>query len=115
MDHHRRGRNTAILWALILLGVAYSSLLYYRRTLTGTEKVDAIIGVLLGLYICSHPAANVVDLLFFRGDVRSHFSSKWSVVLWVALNVLVLVIGWIAIFVGTTRLVGRPEAVSMWM
>ena len=68
MDHHPRGRNTAVLWALILLGIAYSSLLYYGRRLTGTDKVDGIIGVLLGLYICSHPAANVVDLLFFRGE-----------------------------------------------
>jgi uncharacterized membrane protein YGL010W len=115
MDHQRRGHNTAVLWMFILLGTAYSSLLYYRCTLTSSEKADGIVGVLLGLYICSHPAANVVDLLFFRGDAQRHFSSKWSTALWVALNVLVLVIGWIVIFIGTTRLVGRPEGISVWM
>jgi hypothetical protein len=115
MDQQLRVRNTAILWALILLGIAYSSLIYYRRTLTGTDRVDGIVGVLLGLYFCSHPAGHVVNLLFFRGDDRSFFHSKWAIALWVALNVLVLLVGWFAIFIGTTRLVGRPEAVSLWM
>src|SRR4030042_197159 len=102
MDQHRRGRNIKTLWALVLLGIAYSSLLYYQRTLTGTNNVDGIIGVLLGLYICSHPAANVVDMLFFGRGVRGQFSSRRSAVLWLALNMLVLLIGWIVIFVGTT-------------
>ena len=109
MDQHRHGRNIKTLWALILLGIAYSSLLYYQRRLTGTNNVDGIIGVLLGLYICSHPAANVVDMLFFRGGARHQFPSRRSTVLWLALNMLVLLIGWIVIFVGTTRLVGRAD------
>jgi uncharacterized membrane protein YGL010W len=109
MDQHRPGRNIKTLWALVLLGIAYSSLLYYQPTLTGTNNVDGIIGVLLGLYICSHPAANVVDMLFFRRSARGQFSSRQSTVLWVALNMLVLLIGWIVIFVGTTRLFGRAD------
>jgi hypothetical protein len=109
MDQHRRGRNIKTLWALFLLGIVYSSLLYYQRTLTGTNNVDGIIGVLLGLYICSHPAANVVDMLFFGRGARRQFSSRRSAVLWLALNMLVLLIGWIVIFVGTTRLVSRAD------
>jgi len=109
MDQHRRGHNIKTLWALVLLGIAYSSLLYYQRTLTGTNNVDGIIGVLLGLYICSHPAANVVDMLFFGRGARSQFSSRRSAVLWLALNMLVLLIGWIVIFVGTTRLIDRSD------
>ena len=109
MDQHRRGHNTKMLWALALLGIGYSSLLYYQRTLTDMNNVDGIIGVLLGLYICSHPAANVVDMLFFRRSARGQFSSRQSTILWLALNMLVLLIGWIVIFVGTTRLVGRAD------
>jgi uncharacterized membrane protein YGL010W len=103
MEQHRRGRNIKTLWALILLGIAYSGLLHYQRTLTGTNEADGIIGVLLGLYICSHPAANVVDMFFFRRGARHPSSSKRSTVLWLALNTVVLLIGWIAIFIGTTR------------
>jgi hypothetical protein len=108
MDQHRRGLNIKV-WVLVLLGIAYSSVLYYQPTLTGTNNLDGIIGVLLGLYLCSHPAANVVDMLFFGGRDRRQFSSRRSAVLWLALNMLVLLIGWIVIFVGTTRLVGRAD------
>ena len=109
MDQPRRGHNVKILWALVLLGIAYSSLLYSQRTLTGTDNVDGIVGVLLGLYICSHPAANVVDMLFFRRGGQRQFSSRGSAVLWLGLNMLVLLIGWLVIFVGTTRLIGRAD------
>lgn len=109
MDQPRRGRNIKILWALVLLGMAFSGFLYDQRTLTGADNVDGIIGVLLGLYICSHPAANLVDLLLFRRGARRQFSSRGSAVLWLALNVLVLLVGWLVIFVGTTRLIGRAD------
>ena len=98
-----------MLWALILLGVAYSSFLYCRHTLTGKDIVDGILSILLGLYICSHPAASVADLLFSGRGGRGQFSSRRAIFLWLALNMLVFVIGWIVIFLGTTRLVGRGD------
>jgi len=104
-----------MLWALVVLGIAYSGLLYSHGTLTGANNVDGVIGVLFGLYICSHPAANGVDLLFFRRSVRPHFPSRRAFVLWLALNGLALLIGWIVIFIGTTRLIGRAEAVLLWV
>jgi hypothetical protein len=66
-----------------------------------------MIGVVLGLYISSHPAAHLVDMLFYRRAIRYSFPSKGSFVLWLSLNVLVLLISGIVIFVGTTRLIGR--------
>ena len=107
MDRHPRGRNIKKLWALILLGAAYSSFLYYQHTLIGANNVEGIIGVLFGLYICSHPAAHVVDMLFFWRGGQRPFSSTRSAVMWVALNALAFLIGWAVIFVGTTQLVGR--------
>jgi len=113
MDQHRRERNTKRLWALFLLGIAYSSLLKFYSTLTGKDNLDGMIGVVFGLYMCSHPAALMVDLFFFRRGARRQFSSSRSTVLWLTLNILVLLIGWLVIFVGTTRLIGRAEGVSV--
>jgi hypothetical protein len=111
MDRIQPGRKVKTLWVLVLLGIAYSSFLWFQLTPIGTGQVGGIIAVLLGLYICSHPAANLVDMLFFSKapDIGSHLSSRQSRVLWLALNMLVLLVGWIVIFAGTTRLVGRAD------
>jgi len=109
MEPYQRARNIKTLWVLILFGLAYSGLLHYHRTLTGRNEMDGIISVLLGLYICSHPAANVVDMLFFKRSDRRLFSSRWFAVLWVAFNMFVLLIGWIVIFMGTTRFFSKGD------
>jgi hypothetical protein len=94
---------------LIVVGIAYSGFLYFEPTLTGRHAWDGVLGVVLGLYISSHPAAHLVDLLFYRQAVRYPFSSKRSFVIWLSLNALVLLISGIVIFVGATRLIGSPE------
>ena len=91
---------------MVLLAAAYSGFLYYLHSLTGTYTLDGAIGVALGLYICSRPAANAIDVLFFERDALRQISSDWSEVGWLALNVVVLVIGWLVIVIGATRLVG---------
>jgi len=100
-------RNVMTFAVLATLGIGYSAWFYSQHALTGMDNVDGIIGVVLGLYICSHPAATLVDMLFYRRGIQYQFSSMQSAVLWLALNVLILFIGGIAIFVGTTRLIGR--------
>lgn len=102
----RHKRNTIVLWGLILLALAYSSLLRYLPTLTGITVLDGSIGVALGLYISAHPAANAVNIVFFERDTLRHLS-EWSVVRWLALNLLVLLAGWMVIFIGLRRLVDR--------
>ena len=62
--------------------------------------------MLLGLCICSRPAALKLDMLFF-GRSAGRQSSKWSDIMWLALNILVLLSGWTVIFIGTTRFVSR--------
>ena len=109
MDQQRRERNVMMMSVLVVLGICYSSFLYYQGTLTGMNNVDGIIGVVLGLYICSHPAANLVDMLLYRRGIRYQFSSRRSAVLWLVLNMLVILISGMAIFVGTTRLIGRAD------
>jgi hypothetical protein len=100
----RQRRNSVALWRLILLAIAYGLLLNTLQTLTGSATTVGTIGVALGLYICAHPAANAVNVLFFERDVLSCLS-EWSVVRWLALNLLVLLAGWMVIFLGLRRLV----------
>ncbi len=109
MDQQRLRRRIIALSSLMALGIAYSGFLCFTPTLTGGHELDGVIGVVLGLYISSHPAAHLVDMLFYGQAIRYRFSSRRSVVLWISLNVLVLLISGIVIFVGTTRLIGRTD------
>ncbi len=89
---------------MLLLAVIYGSLIYFWLGTARNNRLIGIIGVLLGLYICSQPAANAVDLLFFeRGAVR-RLAKDWSGMGWLMLNLLVLLAGWLVIVIGTTRL-----------
>jgi hypothetical protein len=102
----RRTRNSVVLWRLILLAMAYGLALNYLHTLTGSATAAGTMGLALGLYICAHPAANAVNTLFFERDMLSRLS-EWSVVRWLALNLLVLLAGWMVIFLGLRRLVEK--------
>jgi hypothetical protein len=107
MGGQGRKRSFKTLWALVLIAIAYCGWLYYQHTLMGSSKLDGSLGVLLGLYICSRPAANMLDMLFFAGSAGRDGSSSRSTLLWLALNLLVLFCGWNVIFIGTTRFVSR--------
>ena len=98
-------RNPRTLWVLVLVGIVYSSLLRYLHTLTGITMLDGSVGVALGLYICAHPAANAVNLLFFERYRMNQVSSDRPLMRWMAFNLLVLLVGWMVIYVGITRLV----------
>lgn len=107
MDQHRR--KIKMLCALSLIGIAYTIFLNSQYTLTGKDTLDGMIGVVFGLYLSSHPAASLVDLLFFRRAVWSQCSSNRSMAFWLVINLFVLLIGWMVIFIGTTRLIGRAD------
>ena len=104
-DQRRNGRNTVALWALTLFAAAYAGVIRYLHTLTGNSVLDGSIGLALGLYICSQPAANAVHILLFERDTLSRISER-PVVGWLALNLLVLLAGWMVVFIGLRRLVG---------
>lgn len=93
---------------LVILAIIYSGVLHFLRTLTGRVLVDGAIGVLLGLFVCSRSAANMLDMLLFERYFLRRPASRRSDVLWIALNLLVLVVGWITIVAGTTRFTSRP-------
>jgi hypothetical protein len=103
MDQYWRGRSSVALWSFMLLALAYGGLLYLYESLTGEARADGAIGVVLGLYVCSHPASNVLDVLFMDGGAGRGRSSDERGIAWYALNLLVLLAGWFAILVGIIR------------
>jgi len=106
MDRPWYSRKRKVLWGAILLAIAYSALVYSVHSLTGIRLLDGGIGVMLGLYICSHPAANAIDLLFAERGVLHQLSSEWSGVGWLTLNMVVLLAGWLVIVIGAGQFVG---------
>jgi hypothetical protein len=102
-------RNRTKLWGLILLAMAYSSWFYHFDSLTGSNTLDGALSVMLGLFICSHPAANAIDLLFLERGAFRQAGSGWSGMRWLALNLLALLMGWIVIFIWTSRLTIRAS------
>jgi hypothetical protein len=107
MAQQRTGRKIALLWGLIAIALVYLLAMHYLHTLTGGRVLDSAIGVALGLYICSHPAANAVDALFFDRGALRRLTSGWSGLGWLALNLLVLLIGWVVLSLSVTGLAGK--------
>jgi hypothetical protein len=102
MDQYWRARSSLTLWTFLALALVYSALPYMVGSLTGEARFDGIIGIVLGLYVCSHPTSNVLDLLFMEGGaVRS--SSDESGIVWYLLNLLVLLAGWLAVYIGVLQ------------
>jgi hypothetical protein len=99
----KQGRNTRSLLASAVASAVYDLLLGLLPSLTGLPKIDGAIGVVLGLYTCSHPAANAIDALFYsRGQRRP---ARWAAASWLGLNAAVLLVGWFTIVAGVTSLV----------
>ena len=102
MDQYWRGRSPAVLWTFMLLAIGYAGLMYTYSPLTGEIRLDGAIAVVLGLYLCSHPASNVLDLLFEEGGVRRSASADQRGILWYLLNLLLLIVGWFVVWTGLT-------------
>ncbi len=107
MAHKRVRRNTPTLVIVLLFSAAFSLYLRSDLPLTGTLKLDGILGVLVGLYTASHPAANALDLLFYaRSSLRQGLSQQ-AYYLWWGLNILVLFSGWFTIVTALLRFTAR--------
>lgn len=103
VNQYKHKHSVGSLWVLVFLAIAVGTLFHYWTRLTGINELDGLIGVWLGLYICSRPAANFLEIIVFHGDIRMWDSLRQSAVSWLALNMLVLLAGFILIMIGTTR------------
>jgi len=106
MTTARGHRDNRRLWTLIGVAGVFGGWQYLRPDWTAGSTVDAVVGVLLGLYICSHPAANGIDLIFAERSAIQRMTSEWSGLGWLALNFLVMLVGWMVLVVGVSRLMG---------
>lgn len=106
MSAHPFPWKTKSLLGLILLAAVYTGWLFLFHSITGIRWVDGSLGVLLGLFICSRPAGNAVDLLFFQRAAMRQISSEWPGVAWLGLNLLVMAIGTLVTILGATRIAG---------
>jgi hypothetical protein len=98
--------NSNVLAATLVPSAGYLAWQYFYPFISGQYRVDGIVGVLLGLYICSYPAANGIDLIFAqRGNISRIFSRK-SGFLWLLLNAVVMTVGWFLIVIGASRFTG---------
>jgi hypothetical protein len=99
--------NTRRLWALLVPAALYLAWASSFDAFGDARLLDGTIGVLLGLYICSHPAANGIDLIFLERGAFRRVTSRWSGVSWLALNGLVMFVGWLVIVAGATQVFAR--------
>lgn len=99
MNRRRGWRSIALLLGLILLALGYGSIVYYHFELTRISRLDGMIGVMLGLFISSRPAANLLDLLYQSASDR-HPGNLW---IWLMLNVLTLLTGVIVVIIGAIQ------------
>jgi hypothetical protein len=100
---------SARLWMLLVPTLLYLEWAYYLRPFNHVSLVDGGLGVLLGLYTCSHPAANCIDLIFLERGAFRRATSEWTGVGWLALNFVVMLVGWMVLVVGTTQFTGRAS------
>ena len=93
--------KTVRMWALLAPALAY--LFWVTYLPTGVTLFDGSVGVILGLYICSLPAANGIDLFFVQPGRVRRLVSGWSGFGWLMLNALVMFVGLIVIVFGAAR------------
>jgi hypothetical protein len=106
MTIERYRRNSGLLLTLLVLASGYFIWQGLWPTLTYDPRINGGSGVVLGLFVCSRPAANGIDLFFAeRGTVRRLFTA-WSGARWLLLNAVVMLVGWFLIVAGASRLTG---------
>ncbi len=103
----RQNFNTGFLISMVALGLIYAVWMYLRQTITGSNLGDAATGVLLGIYICSRPVSNLMDMLYTQ-NVRWNELRKRAGIMWLAMNFITTFAGWATIVLGATRMV-RPD------
>jgi len=103
MEQRKNRHNFGTLGLMALLAMAYYLTIYFWRPFSTAHKLEGSIGILLGLFICSKPAANLLDLLFDLLVNRFQRISGPRLILWLVLNFVILFAGWLVITLGFTR------------
>ncbi len=103
----RRARNRRDVRTLCLLILACACFLAAMAAIPVTHsflRVEGAVGVVLGLYVCAHPARHFIDLLLYRTIEGERFAAARAMAGWLALNAAAMAGGWIVIVIGVMRL-----------
>ena len=69
------------LFFILFLSIIYNGLLTISFPVTGDHRIDGIIGITIGIYVCAHPAANLLDFVLY-GRHLGLFSLPVRVLFW---------------------------------
>ena len=101
-------QNKWVLGGLLIFAGLFVSWLTFFCAPTVSNRLVGTIGILLGLYIGSHPAANMLDiLLFMKADVRESIVSSNLGRFWLLLNILTGIASWFVVFISVLRFVAK--------
>jgi len=100
--------RSGALAALLVPAGGYLAWQHSLPAITDNDSLYGIAGVLLGLFICSRPARNGIDVLIFERIRLRRVMVGASGFAWLLLNALVMLVGWFVIVVGALRLSSRP-------
>ena len=104
--YERITRNMQVLGAMLVLGGIYIGWLSYVGSISGSDRLDGTLGILLGLFIGSQPAANMLDiLLFMKADTRESLITTHAGRFWLFMNLLTIFAAWAVVFTGALRFV----------
>ena len=76
---------------------------------TANDRVYGIAGMLLGLFICSRPARNGIDVLIFERHSLRRAMRGAKGVAWLCLNALVMLAGCLVVVMGAMRMSVKIE------
>jgi hypothetical protein len=102
-EYKRSPRNLPRMWFVGVIGLAYTALFAYNPAWLGQPLLAGSEGVLLGLYICSLPAANAIDYFFQSRTGHIREATRQTGPVWLATNIAVMLIGLGVIIIGATR------------
>jgi hypothetical protein len=100
MNHPLRKRRPVILWLLLGVALAFGLLVHFYPSLSGSDEINGLGGVCLGLLIAAFPAANFLDMLLSELGAARWRSLRRADLPWAALNLLVLLAGLIVVVEG---------------
>jgi hypothetical protein len=101
--------RSGTLAALLVPGCAYLAWQSSLPPVTEHDSLYGIGGVLLGLFICSRPATNGIDVLIFERLSLRRVMAGASGLAWLLLNAVVMLVGWFVIVAGAIRMSIKNE------
>ena len=106
MDQYWRGRSSGSS-GLHAARPGVQRLLFVYGPLTGRTLIDGAIGIVLGLYVCSHPPPTCWTCSSWTAASCARATEERGIA-WYVLNLLVLMAGWFVVWTALTA--SRPES-----